>query len=97
MYTNWYILKRIMKILEVTSRDFRDKQRAYFELADKGQKVIIRRGKKRAYMLTPITPDDVLISPEMEIKIEQAMQDLKDGKTTVVKTKQELNDFLESL
>ena len=86
-----------MKILEVTSRDFRDKQRAYFELADKGQKVIIRRGKKRAYMLTPITPDDVLISPEMEIKIEQAMQDLKDGKTTVVKTKQELNDFLESL
>ncbi len=86
-----------MKILEVTSRDFRDKQRAYFELADKGQKVIIRRGKKRAYMLTPITPDDVVISPEMEIKIEQAMQDLKEGKTTVVKTKQELNDFLESL
>jgi hypothetical protein len=41
-----------MAIVEITSREFREKQRTYFELADKGEKVIIKRGRKQSYILT---------------------------------------------
>ena len=92
-----HLNNKIMKVLEVTSREFREKQRAYFELADKGEKVIIKRGRKQAYILTPIQSDDVQISPKMEMKIQQAIQDAKEGRTTKVKTKEELRTFLESL
>ena len=87
----------IMKVLEVTSREFRDKQRTYFELADKGEKVIIKRGKKQSYILTPIASDDLRISPKMEMKIQRALQASKDGKTIKVKTKEELHALLNSL
>ncbi|EKF54611.1 hypothetical protein I215_11649 [Galbibacter marinus] len=66
-----------MKVIEITSREFREKQRAYFELADKGEKVIIKRGKKQAYILTPIHSNDLQISPEMEKKIQMAVQEAK--------------------
>jgi hypothetical protein len=32
-----------MTVLQVTSRQFREKQKAFFDLADKGEKIIIRR------------------------------------------------------
>ena len=86
-----------MKIIEITSREFREKQRAYFELADKGEKVIIRRGKKQAYILTPIQSDDIQLSPEMETKIQLALQEAQEGKTTKVETKEKLRAFLDSL
>ena len=88
-----------MTILEVTSRDFRDKQKAYFDMVDQGQKIIIKRGKKRAYMLIPIESDDISIdiSPKFEAKIEKAMLDLKKGRVTVVKTEDELDRYLASL
>ena len=86
-----------MKVLEVTSREFREKQKSYFELADKGEQVIINRGKKQAYIITPIASDDMQISPAMELKILKAMQASKDGKTTKVHTKAELHALLESL
>ena len=86
-----------MKVLEDTSREFREKQRAYFELADKGENVIIKRGKKQAYILTPIASDDVQISPEMELKILKAVQDSKEGQTTKIHSKEELHVLLNSL
>ncbi len=86
-----------MEVLEVTSREFREKQKAYFELADKGQRVIIKRGRKQSYILTPIASDDIRISPAMELKILRAMQASKDGRTRKVHSKEELHALLESL
>ena len=43
-----------MTILEVTSRQFRDKQKAFFDLADTGRQIVIRRGNKQAYALAPV-------------------------------------------
>ncbi|MBW8326057.1 MAG: prevent-host-death protein [Prolixibacteraceae bacterium] len=67
-----------MEILEVTSRQFRDKQKTFFELADSGEKVVIKRGKKQAYVLTPID-DDLYFTPEMLIKIDKSIQHAKEG------------------
>lgn len=86
-----------MKVLEITSREFREKQKTYFELVDKGEKVVIKRGKKQAYVLTPISPDGIQISPAMELKILKAMQASNEGKTKKVYTKKELHALLESL
>ena len=42
-----------MAIIETTSRQFRERQKDFFEMADKGEKVVIRRGRKQTYVLTP--------------------------------------------
>lgn len=70
-----------MAILEITSREFRDKQKSIFDLVDKGEKVIIRRGKKRSYVLTPIQEDSLDLSPAMIETIERGLQDIKEGRT----------------
>ncbi len=49
----------IMKI--VTSREFRDHQKKYFDMVDKKEQVIVKRSKNRAYKLVPVTDDDMLI------------------------------------
>jgi hypothetical protein len=35
-----------MDVLEVTSRQFHDKQKTFFDLADEGKQIIIKRGRK---------------------------------------------------
>jgi hypothetical protein len=67
-----------MTVLQVTSRQFREKQKAFFDLADKGEKIIIRRGNKKSYVLTPV--DDLYFTPEMLAKIDKAVQHAKEGK-----------------
>lgn len=86
-----------MKILEVNSRAFRNNQKNYFDLADRGKKVVIRRGNKRAYVLTPLNDDDLYFTPKMLEKIDMSIQQVKLGQTTRVSNKEELNLFLESL
>ena len=86
-----------MAVLEVTSRQFRDRQKSYFDIADTGKQIIIRRGRKQAYALAPINDDDLYFTPEMEAKIERALQQYKEGKYTVISTDEELNNFFESL
>ena len=43
-----------MAVIQITSREFRDKQASMFALADKGMQVVIRRRGKVSYMLTPV-------------------------------------------
>ncbi len=86
-----------MAILEVTSRQFRDKQKDFFDLADKGQKIIIKRGKKQAYVLIPISDDDLYFTPEMLAKIDLSLQEAKEGKIRTVNNEGELKEYLDSL
>ena len=69
-----------MAVLQVTSREFREKQKAFFDLGDKGEKIIIKRGKKQAYVLTPVDDDDLFFTPAMLAKIDKAVQEAKEGK-----------------
>ena len=86
-----------MAIIETTSRQFRERQKDFFDMADKGEKVVIRRGRKQTYVLTPVSEDDLYFSPEMIQRIKDAQQEIKEGKCTVIKNKEELDAFLENL
>ncbi len=86
-----------MAIIQTTSRQFRDKQKDFFELADKGEKVIIRRGKKQAYLLTPINEDDIYFTPAILEKINKSIKQVKEGKVTKIETGEELTQFFDNL
>ena len=84
-------------MIQLTSREFRDKQSSLFNLADNGEKVIIRRRGKISYMLTPVYDSDFTITPELEERLEEGRQEYRNGETISCKTKDELHDFLESI
>ncbi|MCH4147986.1 MAG: hypothetical protein LKG25_06180 [Prevotella sp.] len=86
-----------MAIVQVTSRDFRSRQKDLFDLADKGEKIIIRRGKKKAYTLTPVEDEDLFFTPKMLKKIDKSLQEAKDGKIKTFSSKEEVNKYLENL
>ena len=86
-----------MAVLEVTSRQFRDRQKSFFDLADTGKQIVIRRGRKQAYTLAPINDDDLYFTPEMEAKIERALQQVERGECTVIRTDEELEHYFDSL
>lgn len=86
-----------MAIVETTSRQFREKQKHFFDIADQGQKVVIKRGNKQAYVLTPINEDDLYFTPEMVQRIKESQQQIKEGKSTTIRSKEELKAFFDSL
>jgi hypothetical protein len=84
-----------MKI--ITSREFRENQKNYLELA-KQERVVIRQGNKQSFLILPINESeetDLYFSdPYIKSQIEQGIQDIKAGKVTKVKTKEELKNLL---
>ena len=86
-----------MAVLEVTARQFRENQRVFFEEADNGKQIVIKRGRKRSYCLTPVAQDDFDVTPELLAKIERARQQMREGKYTECKTYEDSLKYLESL
>jgi hypothetical protein len=86
-----------MTIIQTTSRQFRDKQKDFFDLADKGEKVVIRRGKKQAYLLTPVNEEDLYFTPAMLDKINRSVKQLQEGMVIRIETEKELDQFLDNL
>ena len=69
----------------ISSREFNDNQKLYFDLADQNEQIIVQRGKDKAYMLTPITESDRLsISSALINKIREAEIAIREGKTTKI-------------
>ncbi|GHT01697.1 hypothetical protein FACS189421_14370 [Bacteroidia bacterium] len=98
MYQIWYKLNFIdMEVLEVTTRQFRDKQKDFFELADKGKQILIRRGRKQAYFLSPVEESDFTVTPALLAKLDNIRQEVKEGNVTVCKTIEEALNHLELL
>ena len=54
-----------MKI--ITSREFRNNQKKYFEMVDNNEQVVVKR-KNRAYKLVPVTEDDMLVDIPKEYR-----------------------------
>ena len=69
----------------ISSREFNDNQKLYFDLADQNEQIIVQRGKDKAYMLTPITESDRLsISSALINKVREAEIAIREGKTTKI-------------
>ena len=59
-----------MVALEVSARQFRERQKSFFEIADSGRQIVIKRGKKQAYFLTPVEENDFIVTPELLAKLD---------------------------
>lgn len=86
-----------MSVIEVTSREFREKLKTYFELADKGERVIVSRGRNKSYLITPVATGDMIVSPELEKKIAKAMEQVQKGDVVEINTEDDLMSYLDKL
>lgn len=81
-------------MLVISSREFRQNQRLYFDKVDNGENVIVQRGKNKAYALTPVSEDDVYFNAEMIKRIKESAQQAKDGNYIEISTSEEIRDLL---
>jgi antitoxin YefM len=81
-------------MLVISSREFRQNQKKYFEIVDKGEHVIVQRAKDKAYALTPISEEDMYFNAEMVAKIKQSILEVQQGKAKKVSTSKEISDLL---
>ena len=89
----WY-MQKFNDMLVISSREFRQNQRLYFEKADKGEQIIVQRGKDKSYALTPINEDDIYFSAEMVKKIKLSAEQAKNGEVKKITSAEEINDLL---
>ncbi len=86
--------QNIVVMIVISSREFRQNQKEYFERADNGEQIIVQRGKDKAYALTPISDDDMYFNAEMVKRIKQSMLEVEQGEVQQVSTSKEISDLL---
>lgn len=83
-----------MEILSV--RDYRNNLAASFTKADEGERVLIRRNKQ-IYALISIGREELMITPEMRVRIDEAEKACREGRCVTCDTADEIENFLNSL
>ncbi len=81
-------------MLVISSREFRQNQRLYLDKADKGEQIIVQRGKDKSYALTPVNEDDLYFNAEMVRRIKESLQQAEKGEVKAVSTSKEISDLL---
>ena len=72
-------------MLIINSREFRQNQKIYFDLADKNEQIIVHRGKNKAYKIVPVDRNDKLMTEsEFISKIELSAMQAINGDTAVL-------------
>lgn len=70
------------KMIVISTREFRDKQKSYLDKIDEGLEVLIQRGKNKTYKIVPITEDNTVISKEeFNLVLEEGFKDIDQGRT----------------
>lgn len=70
----------------ISTREFRDNQKKYLDLIDQKVRVVVQRGRNKAYELRSITDTDYILSdPEIMQSIQQGIEDIKAGRVTKIK------------
>ncbi len=73
-------------MLVISSREFRDNQKKYFDLVDSDEQVIVQRGKTKAYILTSISETDRLSRDKELIQmVAEAEKEYAEGKSVRIK------------
>lgn len=81
-------------MLVISSREFRQNQKMYFDKVDKGERIIVQRGKNKSYVLTAVSEDDIYFNKAMLEKLKNSIQEAKEGKTQTFSTEKEIADLL---
>lgn len=90
-----YRIKKCKVMLVISSKEFRENQKKYFDSVDNGEQVIVQRGKNRSYKLIPVTSNDVCMSEEeFYEKTDRSIQQEIDGKVLKISSKEELKKLL---
>jgi hypothetical protein len=70
----------------VSSREFRDHQKKYFDLVDQNEQIIVQRGKDKAYVIVPLNDADRLsVNDQLIQTVQEAESEYSNSKTTRIK------------
>lgn len=78
----------------ISSREFRQNQRLYFDRVDKGEQIIVQRGKDKSYALTPVSEDDLYFNAAMIKRIKKSAKQADDGKYIELSSTEEIKELL---
>jgi len=81
-------------MLVISSREFRQNQRFYFEKVDQGEQIIVQRGKDKSYALTPVAKDDLYLNKEMIERIKKSDEQARNGEYTEISSSTEIKELL---
>lgn len=77
-------------------RDYRNNLAASFARADNGEHVLIRR-KNQIYALINVGREELMITPELQARIEEVEKVCREGQCVKCATQEELDQYLDSL
>ena len=81
-------------MLVISSREFREKQKYYFEKVDNGENVIVQRGKDKSYSISSVSENDIYFNEEMLNKLKESISEATQGDTNSISTTKEIKDLL---
>ncbi len=82
-------------MLVISSREFRQNQRMYFDKVDEGEQIIVQRGKDKSYALTPIREQDLYFNEKMLKRIKESLLQAKNGEYLEISSSEEIKKLLE--
>lgn len=77
-------------------REYRNNLAASFTKADNGEQVLIRR-KNEIYALVKVGREDLMITPELQARIDKAREEIKSGKCVTLKSNEDIDAYFDSL
>lgn len=80
----------------LTVREYRNSLAASFDRAEKGEEVLIRR-KKDIYALVKLGREDLMITPELQARIDKAREEIKAGNCTTLRSQEDIDSYFDSL
>lgn len=83
-----------MEALSVT--DYRNNLSAAFTRAENGEEVLIRR-KNKIYALVNIGNEDLMMTPQLQQRIEEARSEFRSGKTRHFNSAESMQKWMEEL
>ena len=81
-------------MLVISSREFRQNQKLYFEKVDKGEQVIVQRGKDKSYTLMPVGEEDLYFNSVMLKRIKKSLKQAEKGNVKRVTNAKEISELL---
>jgi PHD/YefM family antitoxin component YafN of YafNO toxin-antitoxin module len=82
-------------MLVISSREFRQNQKKYFEKVDNGEHIIVQRGKDKAYSLLPVQQGDLYLNSAMIEKIKNSISEIERGEVVKATTAKEVSELLD--
>lgn len=78
----------------ISSREFRQNQKKYFEKIDNGEQIIVQRGKDKSYTITAVNDEDLLLDNHLLKKLRQSLKEIENGESKKINTPKQISDLL---